>query len=375
VPATEERPGDRLAALDWLRAAATVAVISIHVTLGGWDPDHAAAWEALSPASRFANALANSLSRFAVASFVAASFFLLARSLAARPEPYGAVVRKRFARIAPAYLFWSAVFMVVQGLRVAAGKHSLAAGFGWAKEAPPWAYALLAGAPPNMYHLWFVPMLLALTLAFPLARGLARGPAAIAAAAGFLALADWLNAHQPAVVAASPWGGFWWPGTRVVTYAAFATLGWAAAQAVARGPSLAARRALVLLGALAIAFALVVFVGEARAKAAASGAVADGPLTYWALYAYPAGLFGIVIFAGLGSRRAPPRAVARLAELSFGVYLAHPLALMLFDPLEGRGLRFGGRGLFVAKIAIVLALAWALTAAMARSPRLRRFVK
>lgn len=372
---TAKPPPARYPALDWLRAAATVAVIGIHVTLGGTDRDHQPLWDALSVRDRFLNVFANSLARFAVASFIAASFFLLARSLAEKPEPYGAVVRKRALRILPAYLFWTFTYMIVQGARVAAGKHSLHEGFWWTTHVEEWAKALFAGVSPNMYHMWFIPMLLALTVAYPVPRALGRGVLAIAAALGFLAASQWVGAHGPKALLESRWEQFWWALTRAVIYAAFAALGWAAYRAHARGISWPARVALVVLGVAAIAFALAVFLEEASAKAHAPGEIPEGPLYFWALYVYPAGLFAIAMFAFSPGGRAPPRLIARLSELSFGIYLAHPLALMLFDPLERRGLRASANGLFLAKIAVVCALAWVLTAAMSRSERLKKFVR
>jgi peptidoglycan/LPS O-acetylase OafA/YrhL len=352
--------------LDALRAAAAVAVVSIHTTLG---PENASFWPALSFRDRFANHFADSLSRFAVAAFVATSFFLLARSLEGRPAPYGEVVRKRARRILPAYLFWSVLYMLVQGLR----QGGVRAGFSWMGRWDLWLKALVLGIPPNMYHLWFLPLLLALTLAFPLARALGRGPVAIVAALGLLAAWRVLIAHPPAALVGSRFEDFWWRGAAVVGYAAFATLGWAAHGALRRGVSPGGRAALCAAGLAAIIWSVCVFAGEAARQAGTVAGAPEGPLYFWALYAYPAGLFALFAFGW--TRRPPGPRVVRLAERSFGVYLAHPLALMLFDRIERHGVNPGADGFWALKTAVAVAIAWAITAAMVRSPRLARFVR
>lgn len=356
---------DRYPGLDALRAAGAVAVISIHATV---EPGQTA-WPALGAPDRFANHLADSLSRFAVAGFVAASFFLLARSLDRRPEPYRAVARARAARLIPAYLFWSALFMVVQGLR-----NWRKGGFAWTGDPLAWARALLLGVEPNMFHLWFIPMLFALTLAYPVPRALARrsGVAAILAAAAFLA------AWRALVVAAPPWvhdsraGDFWWRGAAVVGYASYATLGWAAYRALAAGIPERTRRALLLFGALAIGASLAVFVRDAATQSRSATEIPADLLSFAALYTYPAGVFALFVF---GVRADIPRPLARLAEASFGIYLAHPLGFIPWDSIERRGVNPGASGLFLLRIATTLAIAWALSTALARVPGLRRFVR
>jgi len=142
---------------DYLRLIAVFAVVWIH----GSDT----------------NSLArqgNIVTGFAVPSFLMMSVFLTMSSLAKTPGlGFVGFMRRRLARLGPAYLLWTAVYLLIRLV-----KHALLL-----KQplAVAWAPTLLCGG--AAYHLWYIPALLYLTaLFFPLLRA-ARdrgGPALVA---------------------------------------------------------------------------------------------------------------------------------------------------------------------------------------------------
>ncbi len=141
--------------LDYLRIIAVFAVVWIHG----------------SDTNPLAQQGGNLLTGFAVPSFLMMSVYLTLSSLQRTPERgFLAFMRRRLARLGPAYLLWTGVYLL---FRLA--KHALVLHQPFAVD---WAPTLLCGAAAN--HLWYVPALIYLTaLFFPLFKAAQgrRGPA------------------------------------------------------------------------------------------------------------------------------------------------------------------------------------------------------
>lgn len=132
--------------LDTLRLVALFAVVWIHA----------------SDTNPLASHLTKLWADFAVPSFLLMSIYLTMTSLSKSPEVgFGAFMQRRLARLGPAYLAWTVLYLL---FRVA--KHAVAAKQPLVVD---WVATLFCGA--AAYHLWYIPALLYLTaLFFPLFR-------------------------------------------------------------------------------------------------------------------------------------------------------------------------------------------------------------
>lgn len=163
-PKPTEPVGGRIESVDAVKGALVVGVVVIHLFAGPLrDPD-----ELGSPAL-FALVLGDTAARACVPGFLLISAALLGRSALRRPVTYRDFLRRRAARLLPAYLLWSAVLTLL-GPKPSIGR-----------VATDW----LAGS--ASYHTYFVPLVIHLYLLFPLLQRGLRG--AVANRRGALALA------------------------------------------------------------------------------------------------------------------------------------------------------------------------------------------
>ena len=280
---------ERLFELDFVRAAAALAVVLIHSA------------ESATGHSGFLR-LGNEVLRLAVPAF----FFLSGAVVWARPG--GGRSRRRYAAILVPYVAWSALYAVLRVQRWGGGE--LPRDFG--------AFAVLGREILTgrvWYHLYFVPVLVALYLLAPLARVLAARrawlplalSAGLAGAWGVLPLPHALPADVARLL------------TDVVRYAPFAAAGmwYARARAVALPRIVAAAPALLGIGVAVRLLQVTAILPEWPALRLVS--VAAG-------LAVVAGLLGVGrSFAGSPSSAA----IGTVARHSYIVYLAHPAALAL----------------------------------------------
>ena len=127
-----------LPGFDILRVAAAFAVVYIHGSVSSPKLSNWASWAA-----------------FAVPSFFLMAGFLTARGLAYQAHTdFSPFVRARVLRLLPAYLAWSAFYLVLRAFKI-----GVLQGEGWqAALNINWLTLLLFGG--YTYHLWFIPTLL-----------------------------------------------------------------------------------------------------------------------------------------------------------------------------------------------------------------------
>lgn len=330
-------------AYDLLRVAAIFFVVWLHVSAAAVVPD--AALER--PGWLAANLLA-SFSRWCVPAFVLISgALLLGRPLHRDPLAF---YRARFRRILLPLLFWSAFYI----LWIFLNQRNI--------DFAPLLQPLLQGR--VYYHLWFVYMIAGLYLAAPLITWLleklkpARQP-------GLIALI--LAVGMLEIVLRRSLGGsemlfpFLW-----LPYSGYFILGYWLAQHQARfsGSLYAAAFVLGCLTTASLAAGLVNRGGQwdlVYEYFSPTVALSAAAAFRWCQCLKPAAL------EKFAAR------LAALAELSFGVYLIHPIFLDLFLKF---GLRVDSAPLLLIPLvsAAVFALALGLAALLSAHPRLKRLI-
>lgn len=155
TPAPAAAPAARtpLMYADYLRVAATFFIVALHCSATvvreyGQIPDDQ--WW-------FANLL-NSFTRWGVPSFMMLSGLLLLAGK--QDEPVGDFLKKRASRVLYPYLIWACVYALETQLKIE---------WQWLKLTPEqWHAKIISGV--TGYHLWFVPVILALYLLVPVLR-------------------------------------------------------------------------------------------------------------------------------------------------------------------------------------------------------------
>lgn len=300
IPVVDRGRGARLGTL---RMAAIGLVVLVHTTAG---PD-APAFAAASEAERLFAAVA-----FRLATALAVPIFLLLAFMSLHPRTSGqrdtsAIIASRFRRLAPAYLFWTVVY---GALKIASG-----GGHGPERIAE---YVLLGASAAHMY---FLPLLLALTALLPLWLALARRPWLGLAACVALPLGASYALDLSGTT--GPWSqaALGLLGSAVYALAALTLVEWWGAW---EPPERWRRPTLVLASGLALV-AGAALTGQAVAEAAAAASLPAPLLVRVARVAFP-----IAVTCALLSSRArlPPQTIG-LGPLVFGVYLVHPFVAKL----------------------------------------------
>jgi surface polysaccharide O-acyltransferase-like enzyme len=332
-----------------LRVAAAVAVVCLHVSaqvVRGARPGSAAWW--------IGNAF-DAAVRWSVPVFVMVSGALLLAPDAR--EPWTRFLARRAARLLPAVAFWSAFYLALRAL------------LGWPLTLEGVADALYHGRPEH--HLWYLYMLLGLALATPALRALvARSSEAqrwALVAACFTASAAY---HAASVFAGAPRLDsvltMWLP--YVGYYLCGYQLRGRAGEAVPTGVLLALWIAAVAATALGTG-ALVSAHGTGARGLYLYGNPTPGVL----ISSLAAFLIGRRAFAALDPNAAPARALLRLAPLSLGLYVLHPLVLTALERAAGvDALRTGGWLGVPLMVLLASALSLALARALMTVPVLRR---
>lgn len=289
------RPG-----FDCLRVLAALAVIWLHVSSGvaTTRPDLASlAW--------WTGNVADAFSRWCVPVFVMISGgLLLDQPGNAEPLPF---YRKRALRLLPPLLFWSAVYLLYRSCSEAS--------FNWSVA----ARSLLAGAP--YFHLWYLCMILGLYLFTPFLTVLVaalerRSLWLLIGLCFFLTSVHWLLEGRPSTLWLS-----------AISYIGYFLAGYALSR-----PGVALPAARLVTGFL--------LAGLAVAGGTALLLPWIGPRSWNLMYHYLNPLVVSMAFCVflLFVQRAvfPPavlRWVNRLAPLSLGIYLLHPLWMRVLDTL------------------------------------------
>ena len=306
--------------MDGLRAAAALAVVVIHTSAGGTSP------------LLFA---CNQLARFAVPLFLMLSGF----GHAGQPPAAGkrwADCRRRLGRILPAYFVWSAVYLAVDA---AFGK----------PHAHPLRDLLLGGSYIHLYYLFVLTQFVLLSAW--LIDAVRRKPAWTLAGAAVLSLAAQLLRELELLGCITlpetvlPFARWFMPWT--IFYVAGAWLrqhsAWQRLSPLVTAPLWAASAALVLL--------------TAKHFPAVGASSLRLDLT---LYVFASWLLLWSVF-----RRLPAlRAVRFVSRHSFGLYLAHPLVMRLWNEWVARRETAVYLGLWqrcAMAAAGGLAIAWALS--------------
>ncbi len=334
---------------DRIRLLCASLVVLLHAGVVVSNPAFARAL----PEARTADAvLMNLAGTFPVNGFLFLSFLLLGSKIRSGAS-WRNIMGRRLTRLAPAYLFWTALYA---GLHVAAG-------------ARPSARALLGMVLLGQAaaHLYYVPLLLALTAAYPLFERLARFPRMALLAAPFLALA--VSYAYLAIGPRSPYAAALL-GLAGVSYCALVGL------ALARwwgglGPP-PERRGRVLTAAVAVAaLAGAVVIRHAMSEAANGGPIPFDFARRVAGIGYSLAVPVIVLVVPL---RLPSWGSA-MVPLSFGIYLAHPLFLKVLQGFENRIPALHGATIALAlpNGLLVLAATTLAVALLMRTP-LRRIV-
>ncbi len=289
APIAAATAASRRTMLDVVRLLAAYAIVWLHTPQS---PDYAAA---------------TALGRFAVPFFTAAAVFLTWEGLVRQPARSGGqYTRGRLLRIYVPFLAWSAIYLAfkVVKARLLPDQPNDFPGF----------EVLWLG---SFYHLWFMPFILATTLAvFFAGRAIVGRPVRETITLIACALAGWIIA--------------WLPADRSSATVGFAQLAvdalpaalWGVALAIAwqKGAGPALRRSAVGLAAFVIAVALVA-------------------LNVVLLRSRPvenlAGL-AVLVFALADCRLPHLTRIARLGGLAYGIYLSHLLFIKALQAVASK---------------------------------------
>lgn len=277
--------------MDGLRAVAAAAVVMIHVTAG-------------SPGQIII--ACNQLARFSVPLFLMLSGF--GHAAGRHPgEHWWPVCRRRLARVLPAYLIWSVLYLLVDTV------------FGNPHAHP--VRDLLTG---NAYmHLYYVFVLLQFVLlSLLLQRAVERFPAASLCAAGAISLllqaVICLQALGRLQLPAFPVPMTLWFAPWLVFYIIGAWLGNHPPQAA---PGLARLGGYAALWAASAALVLL----TAKRFPAVRSLSLRPDITLYAVASW------LLLWALCTLPRELPRPVRVVSRLSFGLYLSHPLIMRLWN--------------------------------------------
>jgi peptidoglycan/LPS O-acetylase OafA/YrhL len=253
--------------------------------------------------------------------FFALTGFVLVHSAGDRTVDTRSFWRRRFPSVLAPYLAWSAIYL---------GVHALMAPGNQGRSTSAVLWSLATGNAE--YHLYFLLVSMQLYLVFPLLLRFVRrtadraGPVLGAVAAVNVAWLAWLQYGT----APAGWAGHLWPRAYELlpTYAIYVLAGAYAALHLERIERVCAERRRLLLGLAAGAavlseLAFVAQLGGREPRVAA--AVLQPAMVLTSL----AALIVLYLTGRHWAARGRPGAafVARASDLSFGVYLAHPLVL------------------------------------------------
>ena len=340
---------------DLLRAAATLAVIVLHLAGSRMEGAAGSDWMVFN--------VYNGLARWCVPVFVMLSgMFMLDPG---RPLPLTKLLFHHILRIVTALLFWGTVYHLVLLLE-AGGAITLAA---------IWNafYSVLLG--DTHYHLWFLPMIVGLYLLTPLLRAFVRGADKGTLAWFFLVWGAvclvfplFQAFHESATAEHWLWAMYY--STATVKYVGFYVMGYSLRRYTLN------RAAELLIYLLGVLGAVVTVGGAALLRSRGM----DGAFLYEyctpnvALTALAVGVvFRYVV--GVSEERCRRTRVAGVARISFGIYLVHDIFLILLDHFGITTLNFLHPALAVPVLAAgVFVCAWAVAWVLSKIPLVGRYI-
>jgi peptidoglycan/LPS O-acetylase OafA/YrhL len=331
--AREHAPPKHLDQIDVVRLLTFLAVIGVHSV------------DFTQSMSSVGAAAVIMLLQFGREVFFALSGFVLVYSAQHRPQRSGAFLRRRMLLLTVPYVAWSLLYQLYGVLT--SERHGV--------TASRLLLDLVNGGAE--YHLYFLLVTMQLYLVFPLLLRFVRRTAARAPLVLSVALAVngvWLAILQH-VAAPSGWGAFFWQrGYELLpTYGAYVLVGCYAAIHLDRLQVFVDRhrRPLLAWAVAAAATGEIVFLVQLRGQAPrVAGAVLQPAML---LVSFAAMVITYVIGSTWAAgRRRGARAMKEASDLSFGVYLAHPLVL---DLLLTHGLAAGSSAL-AAPVAAAFAI-------------------
>ena len=286
-------------AYDGLRVFATLAIVWFHVNTAG---------------------ISRQLAYAGLPVFLVLSFVLVIRT--ADLQSFATLVRRRSRRLLLPFLFWYAVYALVVGYQRA--RHGLPLG-------RPTLLAVLRG--PSI-HLWYLPYAFVAALAIRALRRLsASAPGVWATSLGAIGCVV-LAAHAALVAVFDP------PPPLAQWWYAVPTIGIGFALSHALQAPRHSRE-----------YALALATGVLAACAYLAGASDDSTALSYAL--------GVTLVVGFSFVELPRvRIVGTLASLTLGIYVVHPLVLIVLEKLVGPMLHVAAR--FGLVVLGATALSWLL---------------
>lgn len=344
---------ERVAYLDLLRVFSILAVMVLHVSGQSWAvlDVHSAEWRVLT--------FYDGICRWGAPLFV-----MISGALMLDRDRTGRQLVRKSLRLVAAFLFWSAVYALVESRR-----------------RPMATRELLLEIAAGHYHMWFLFMILGLYLITPFLRRIVASRRlteyflllalifnfAIPQSLSLAALLNPALAEAAGAIVNKIYFHF------ALGFAGFYVLGYALSRAeLSRGLRWA-------LGALSLA-GFAVTVGLTTLLSWRQGAADERVLTYFSLNALleSVGVFLLFRYCSgwtgrLGERGR--RVLRALSEGSFGAYLIHPLVLEFLDGALGlRALSFAPALSVPAITLLVFAVSYALTFALRRIPGVGRIL-
>ena len=343
--------------IDGMRLLAGVSMVGLHASSDAAGLPFAA-WE---PADRVAPVAFRTVVYMARTElFIIVSLFLLFAALDRRPRTWGAMAAEQARRLLVPFAFWTLFYAFYRLIKASWFGYAGAIRAELAEPAAWLGYALLGDV---TYHMHFLPTLFPLVLMVPLYRvAIDRPVLGLGVLACLMAKREldvWLWSNHAGMA------GFDYL-VRAVKVATYAGYGLAAASLyglLTRGSWGRHGRAFAT-AAVSLGVVLVVCkVLHARQVIETGTWQFNHAPGYWGDFLMPLVLFAIA--ASLRDR-AWPAVFTRLAPLSFGLYLVHPLFLDLAEiAVDGRGLAPGQ--MVAVKVALTLAGAALAVRALARS--------
>jgi len=313
-----ESAADRMVWLDALRITAGLSMVGLHATSDAQGlpfPD-ATAWERAGPV-----VLRTLLYMARTELFILISIFLLLLALERRPRSYRSVVAQQTERLVLPFLFWVAFYALYNVLK--------ATHFGYLDgylsqllTLSNWSGYVLLGS--IKYHMHFLPTLFPILLFYPVFKVAVRRPVL-----GLGILACLFIKRELDVVLWKDFQDlagfeFYLRMLKVACYLGYGLAAGALWGLYKRGKApLLFWPSVVLLGV-----ALLVKLEHARLIATTGTWQWNYDPAYWADFLTPVGLFA---FAMSAPHSIWPNVLVRMAPLSFGLYLMHPIFLDLAE--------------------------------------------
>lgn len=299
--------------LDWLRAAALLAVLVIH----------SAAWVLPTQGLPFGNPMAFviGLMRFSVPAFVMASGFALYRRYGGQPLQTGDFLQRRWTRVLIPWLAWAPVFLLV-GLIDGDVHRNPASVAVW----------LTYGAG----HLYFLILMAQMYVVFILLSAHhTHLPAFCVGALVVQLMLGWLHGYAPVAPGWLIWPGSYLAHEEVPFWVGYFALG---CYAASREEWLLQRASAWRVSLVAAALAAVAFAVEGQLLP--PGSTHEGTYVYlWPTMLLLASTISLSVFMAARGFRASlslvQPAITSVSHHSLGIYLLHPLFLRLIGLLTG----------------------------------------